>query len=84
MLESAFGRPYALFLEYPSEYVHNKAVRLVHTLPTAAELTNRALAQFKKMSGSGEGEEMVFTKKFQYSTNATMYTKRIMKVIEYK
>ena len=27
MLESTFGRPFTLYLEYPSEYVHNTAYR---------------------------------------------------------
>jgi hypothetical protein len=63
MLETAFGKPYTLFLEYPSEYVHN--------------------GPFRKMMGTGEGEQMTFIKKFQPDTNATQYTKRVMKVIEY-
>ena len=64
MLETAFPRPYALYIEYPSEYIHN--------------------TPFKKMNGQGMGEEMVYINKFQPKTNETQYTKRVMKVIEYK
>lgn len=63
MLETTFKRPYTLYLEYPSEYVHN--------------------APFKKMMGTGQGEKMSFLHKFQAKTNETVYTKRVMKVIEY-
>ena len=63
LLENSFDKPYTLFLEYPSEYIHNAA--------------------FKKMMGTGFGEKMTFIKKFQPVTNATEYTKRVMKVIEY-
>ena len=64
LLETSFKRPYTLYIEYPSEYIHN--------------------GPFKKMLGEGEKEEMVFIKKFQPKTNETQYTKRVMKVIEYK
>ena len=64
MLETAFSRPYTLYLEYPSDYVHN--------------------APFKKMLGDGNGEKLIFAKKLQPKTNETQYTKRVMKVIEYK
>lgn len=64
MLETAFDRPYTLFLEYPSEYIHN--------------------GPFKKMNGDGPGEELLFIRKFQPKTNETIYTKRVMKVIDYK
>lgn len=64
MLETTFTRPYALFIEYPSEYVHNKP--------------------FRMMNGDGPGEEMTFIDKFQPRTNETQYTKRVMKVIQYK
>lgn len=63
MLETAFVRPYTLFIEYPSEYVHNKP--------------------FKHMMGTGTGEKLLFLNKFQPKTNATIYTKRVMKVIDY-
>jgi hypothetical protein len=63
MLETTFLRPYTLFIEYPSEYVHN--------------------APFKKMNGEGPGEKMTFHHKFQAETNETIYTKRVMKVIEF-
>jgi hypothetical protein len=36
------------------------------------------------MVGDGPGEEMTFIHKFQPKTNETQYTKRVMKVIEYK
>lgn len=64
MLETAFTRPYSLYIEYPSEYIHNRP--------------------FKSMNGEGPGEEMTFMDKFQPKTNETQYTKRVMKVIEYK
>ncbi len=64
MLETTFTRPYSLYIEYPSEYVHNKP--------------------FRMMNGEGVGEEMTFIDKFQPKTNETIYTKRVMKVIEYK
>lgn len=63
MLENAFKRPYSLFIEYPTEYVHN--------------------APYRKMNGDGPGEKMVFVEKYQSQTNATIYTKRVMKVIDY-
>jgi hypothetical protein len=63
MLETAFLRPYSLFLEYPSEYLPN--------------------GPFKKMMGNEQNEKMIFIHKFQVSTNETIYTKRVMKVIEY-
>lgn len=40
-------------------------------------------APFKKMMGTGAGEKLAFHYKFQPNTNATKYTKRVMKVIEY-
>lgn len=64
MLETAFDRPYKLYLEYPSEYVHN--------------------GPFRKMMGNGPGERLDYVEKFQVNTNETIYTKRVMKVIEYK
>lgn len=64
MLETTFDRPYTLFMEYPSEYIHNK-----HT--------------FKHMNGEGEGEKLLFMRKFKPDTNLTQYTQRIMKVIDY-
>jgi hypothetical protein len=63
MLENTFTRPYQLFLEYPSEYVHN--------------------APFRKMNGNGPGERLVYHHKFQPNTNETIYTKRVMKIIQY-
>jgi hypothetical protein len=63
MLETAFERPYTLYIEYPSEYIHNKP--------------------FKQMNGQNKGEKMVFMKKFQPNTTETIYTRRVMKVIEY-
>jgi hypothetical protein len=63
MLETTFDRPYTLYIEYPSEYVHNAA--------------------YRKMNGDGDGEKMVFVEKYQPDTNETIYTKRVMKVIEY-
>ena len=64
MLETTFTRPYSLYIEYPSEYIHNAA--------------------FRKMNGEGKGEVMTYIHKFQPKTNETIYTKRVMKVIEYK
>jgi hypothetical protein len=63
MLETTFPKPYTLYFEYPSEYVHNQP--------------------FKKMMGYGKGENMTMLKKYIAKTNATMYTKRVMKVIKY-
>lgn len=64
MLETAFSRPYTLYLEYPHDYVHN--------------------APYRKMIGNGPGEYLLYNTRFQAKTNETMYTKRVMKVIEYK
>lgn len=67
MLENSFKRPYNLYLEYPSEYVHN--------------------GPFRKMGMSNEdvnADQMTFHHKFQPKTNATKYTRRVMKVIEYE
>lgn len=63
MLETAFKRPYALYLEFPSDYVHS--------------------IQFRKMNGEKEGEMLGYINKFEAKTNETIYTKRVMKVIEY-
>ncbi len=63
MLETTFKKPYTLFIEYPSEYIHN--------------------APYKKMNGDGPGEKMVYIERYQPDTNATIYTKRVMKVIQY-
>lgn len=41
-------------------------------------------APFRKMMGTDAGEKMTFMKKFQPVTNETKYTKRVMKIIEYK
>jgi hypothetical protein len=41
-------------------------------------------APYRKMNGNNQGERLVFMSKFQAKTNETMYTKRVMKVIEYK
>ena len=64
MLENSFARPFSLLLEYPVEYVHNRAYR---TMGEAAQL----------------GEKATFRQGFDYKTNETRYTKRMMKVIEY-
>jgi hypothetical protein len=67
MLESSFIRPYTLYFEYPSEYVHNAA--------------------FKKMGiqiKDPSKEELTFHHKYQAKSNETIYTKRVMKVIEYR
>lgn len=63
MLETTFIRPYVLYLEYPSEYVHNAA--------------------FRKMMGEAPKEKLTLLHKFQPNTNATKFTKRVMKIIEY-
>lgn len=66
MLESSFTRPYSLYIEYPSEYVHN--------------------APFKKMGiqiKDPSKEELSFHYKYQAKSNETIYTKRVMKVINY-
>ncbi|RYH25833.1 hypothetical protein EON65_15180 [archaeon] len=64
MLETAFRRPYTLYLEYPHDYIHN--------------------APYRKMQGNGPGEQLLFMSRFQAKTNETIYTKRVMKVIDYK
>lgn len=64
MLETTFKKPYALYIEYPSEYVHNAA--------------------YKKMNGDGPGEQLVNVHKYNVHSNETIYTKRVMKVIEYQ
>lgn len=63
LLENSFPRPYTLYLEYPSEYIHNQA--------------------YKRMNGKGPGENLFYSQKLQMQTNETIYTKRMMKVIQY-
>jgi hypothetical protein len=64
MLETTFPRPYTLYIEYPSEYIHN--------------------GPFRKMNGDAPGEKMIYKEQFVVNTTDTVYTKRVMKVIEYK
>jgi len=61
-LETTFPRPFVLYLEYPSEYIHN--------------------GPYKRM-GKGEGEQMNYFNSYQVATDATKFTKRVMKVIHY-
>eukprot|EP01039_Chlorochromonas_danica_P010239 gene10239-11333_t len=39
---------------------------------------------YRKMLGKGPGERLIYNNRFQVVTNETMYTKRVMKVIDYQ